>query len=258
MGIKRKIIRIDEEKCNGCGECVTSCAEGAIQVIDGKARLMSETYCDGLGACIGECPVEAITIEEREAEEFNEAAVAARLHSLEDEEKLAGIVSQAMLAADNLSGGHGCPGSMMRMLQPQEAEVAVQDDPAPVPSQLRNWPVQLKLAPVAAPYFAGAQLLISADCVAFANGSFHADYLRGKTVLIGCPKLDDTDFYREKLTQILRHNSIRGIEVLFMEVPCCFGLANLVQQGVVASGKSLPVTYTRIGIGGEEQGSSRQ
>ncbi|MFH1071619.1 MAG: 4Fe-4S binding protein [Candidatus Glassbacteria bacterium] len=254
MGITRKIIRIDEEKCNGCGECVAACAEGAIRIVDGKAKLVSETYCDGLGACLGECPVEAITIEEREAEQFDQTAVETHLQGLEEEKNLGELFRHELPKA---AGGDfkGCPGSMTRLLQPEaeSMEVAVQDDPAPVPSQLRNWPVQLALAPVAAPYFAGAKLLVSADCVAFAHGGFHREYLRGRTVLIACPKLDDTGSYLEKLTRIIHDNHITGIEMLFMEVPCCFGLAGLVREAAAASGKGLPVTCVRIGISGEEQ-----
>jgi len=245
MTIRRKIVKIDEDKCNGCGICVPSCAEGAIQIIGGKARLVSETYCDGLGACLGECPTGAITIEEREAEEFDQASVELNLAALERENE-----GEPALSGN---GFHGCPGSMSRMLTDRESVAENQDDfkPVTVKSRLGNWPVKLKLAPLSAPYFINAKLLISADCVPFAYADFHREFLAGKTALIGCPKLDDSDSYRQKLTKIFMRNRISSIDVLIMEVPCCFGLAGVVEAAVKDSGKEIPVTYTTVGISGE-------
>lgn len=245
MAIKRKIIKIDEDECNGCGLCVPACAEGAIQIIGGKARLVSETFCDGLGDCLGECPTGAITVEEREAEEFDRAAAEEHITGLELEKK-----AEPTLTGQ---GFHACPGSLSRMLQVEDSASENRNDSesAPVQSKLANWPVQLKLAPLSAPYFHGAKLLICADCVPFACEDFHREFLAGKTVLVGCPKLDDSVFYREKLGEIFRQNQISSIDVLIMEVPCCFGLASLVEAAVQDSGKDIPVTFTKIGIRGE-------
>jgi ferredoxin len=254
--IVRNIIKIDEDLCTGCGDCVTSCAEGAIQIVDGKARLISETYCDGLGACIGDCPTGALTIEQREADDFDEAAVEQHLSKIQESERIEEIVTRMMgprpagKPTANPQGG-GCPGSMSRMIERDPEETPSNDDPTPVPSQLGNWPVQLMLAPVSAPYFAEAELLIAADCVPFAHGNFHGEFLQGKTLLIGCPKLDDSGHYMDKLEQIFRNNRIRSVRVLFMEVPCCFGLASLVKQALEASGTEIPLTYTKIGVRGD-------
>ncbi len=228
----RNIIRIDEEKCDGCGQCAEACAEGAIEIVGGKAKLVSETYCDGLGACIGECPQDAITIEEREASEFDQAA------------------AEAHVAAQKASS---CAGSAPRSIARCEL-VDLEGEPgAPtdVPSRLTNWPVQLKLAPVKAPYFDGAHLLIAADCVPFTFADFHERFLRGRTLVIGCPKLDSFDFYRKKLAQIFIQNDIRSLEVVYMEVPCCFGLVHLVHESLKESGKDIPLTFTKVGMKGD-------
>jgi len=228
MTARRKIIRIDEEKCDGCGLCVPSCHEGAIQVIGGKARLVSDVYCDGLGDCLGHCPQEAITIEEREAVAYDEAAV---------QQRLAGRhATDAPAPSDksyrsNTSYESGQP-------------------PAPQP-QLANWPVQIHLVPVRAPHYQNARLLISADCVPFAYPDFHRQLLAGRTLLIGCPKLDEVDAYREKLAEILRHNSIESIDMAFMEVPCCFGLVQIVRAALADAGAAIPVQLVKIGIRGE-------
>jgi Pyruvate/2-oxoacid:ferredoxin oxidoreductase delta subunit len=226
----RNIIRIDEEKCDGCGLCATACAEGAIAILDGKARLVSETYCDGLGACLSECPRGAITIEQRAADAFDAAAVETRLRG------------QRAPAPPPCA----CPGSGARALDPAPAVAS-----APQPSQLRNWPVQIHLVPVRAPYLDGARLTIAADCTPFAYPDFHARFLAGRVVLIGCPKLDDAGAYEEKLTVLFRENAIRDVEVAIMEVPCCGGLARLVTGALAASGKEIPLRLTRVGLRGD-------
>ena len=241
--MKRKIIRIDEEKCNGCGQCVTGCAEGAIQLIDGEARLVSETYCDGLGACIGECPVGALTLEDREAQDYDQAKVDAHL-------ALTGRVPHATAPAFQ-----GCPSSMARSLHqvqtPQGGCPGSTASASAPHSALGNWPVQLSLVPVNAPYLERASLLMAADCTAFAFPDFHRRFMKGKIALIGCPKLDDAGFYREKLASIIKANDIDFIHVIYMEVPCCGGLVRLVQGAVTDSGHKVPVKLTKIGIGGE-------
>lgn len=220
--MNRKIIVIDEEKCNGCGQCVTGCAEGAIALIDGKAKLVSEVYCDGLGACIGECPVGALTLVEKEAPEYDQAAV----------DKHLATIGRAPHAAAS-----ACPGAAPAM--------------APTQSQLGNWPLQLSLMPINAPYLERATLLMAADCTAFAYPDFHRHFVKGKVAIIGCPKLDDAAAYREKLAKIIQANHIEFIHVVYMEVPCCGGLVRLVQQAVTDSGCKVPVKLTKIGIGGE-------
>lgn len=230
--MKRNIVKIDEEKCNGCGLCVPACAEGAIQIIDGKAKLIADNLCDGLGACLGDCPQDAITIEERDAQEFDEQAVAA---------------SQA--AAKAPVHGGGCPSAQAMKLAPPSKTVDAKTDIGP--SQLGNWPVQLKLVPPSAPFLAEADLLLAADCVPFAYPDFHQKFLAGKTLLIGCPKLDDVEAYVEKLTAILIQNNIKRLTVLHMEVPCCNGLLSLARQALAASGKDIPFESAIIGIKGD-------
>ncbi len=227
----RKIIKIDEAKCDGCGECVPACVEGALQIIDGKARLVSEQYCDGLGACLGECPQGAITIEERIAEEFDEAAVERHVA-----EQAADKVSQYPGAAPAGS----CPGM-----------VAPCQEDQPSPSRLCNWPVQLSLVPEQAPYFQGARLLIAGDCVPCACPDFHRRFLTARVLVVGCPKLDDAQFYRQKLAQIFMTNDIRSVDIVHMEVPCCFGLVRLVELALEDSGKHIPVSVTKVGVHGE-------
>jgi NAD-dependent dihydropyrimidine dehydrogenase PreA subunit len=239
----RNVVRIDEDLCDGCGDCVPACEEGAIQVIDGKARLVSDVYCDGLGACLGECPQGAISIEERDADEFDEAAVARHLEGLRADAR-----PPAMEC--------GCPGSAVRDLRPaaREGGGAVEDAG---PSMLRNWPVQIKLVPVRAPYLDGADLLIAADCVAFAYRGFHGRFLAGKTLLVGCPKLDDAELYIEKLAEMFRHNDVRSVEIAIMEVPCCMGLEHIVGRALQASGKSVPVTLSVVGVRGDLEPAGR-
>lgn len=239
---RRKVVKIDEEKCDGCGQCATACAEGAIEIVDGKARLASESYCDGLGACLGECPQDAITIEEREAEEFDEEAVKRHLGE-KGEERPAGAAAP----------GSACPGSVPRVIERCEIQEAAggPGEKAKTPSQLGNWPVQIQLLPARAPYFDGAHLLIAADCVPFAYADFHNRILSNKTLLIGCPKLDNADFYRRKLAQIFIQNDIRSIDVVYMEVPCCFGIVHLVHEALKESGKGIPLKLLKVGIRGD-------
>lgn len=243
----RKIVLIDEEKCNGCGLCVPACAEGAIKIVNGKAVLSADNLCDGLGACLGECPQDAISVIEREADEFDEEAVA---------EHLAKTINVSEAAKPHHHPGHnhreahhgGCPGSRALSFTPPQA---ASEPAAKQPSRLRQWPVQLHLAPVTAPYFQDADLLISADCVPFAYADFHRDFLAGKAVVVGCPKLDDNSFYQEKLTELFRVNNLRSITVLRMEVPCCGGIVMAARQALTASGKDIPFREVTISIGGE-------
>ena len=226
----RRIIKIDQDKCNGCGACAAACHEGAIGMVDGKATLARESYCDGLGDCLPECPTGAISFEEREAPAYDEAAV---------------LASKQKKAQEHAHAS--CPGAQMRQMQRDEtlsAEMA-----GALPSQLRQWPCQIKLLPIQAPYFAGADLLIAADCTAFAYANIHADYMKGKNTLIGCPKLDAVE-YSEKLTAILRQNDIRSVTVLRMEVPCCGGLAMAAKRAVQESGKALPFRVVTVSIDG--------
>lgn len=224
----RKIIQIDEAKCNGCGACAAACHEGAIAMVDGKAQLMRDDYCDGLGDCLPACPTGAISFVVREAAAYDEAAVLAA--KAKKEEKLP----------------CGCPGTAAKAIHRQQEPAAVCGAPA---SQLRQWPVQIKLAPVNAPWFDGADVLVAADCTAYAYGNFHQDFIRGRITLVGCPKLDSVD-YSEKLTEILRNNGIRSITVVRMEVPCCGGIENAVKRALQLSGKSIPCDVVTISTDG--------
>jgi Pyruvate/2-oxoacid:ferredoxin oxidoreductase delta subunit len=242
---KRNVVRIDEDRCNGCGQCVTACAEGAIAIVDGKARLVSDSYCDGLGACLGTCPQDAITVEEREAEPFDEDAVKRHLAAgKEDEEKKKETASAEPLPC-------GCPGTAMRTLH--AAKQARQEHPAPAAgtgSQLSHWPVQLRLVPPSAPFLRGADLLVAADCTAFALADLHRRYLAGRAVLVGCPKLDDLAFYRQKLADVLREAAPRSLTVLRMEVPCCGGIAGAVREARDEVAPDLPLEVHTVAIDG--------
>lgn len=229
----RKIIHIDENKCNGCGACANACHEGAIGIVNGKATLLRDDYCDGMGDCLPECPTGAISFEEREAAAYDEAAVQENKKRRE--------------AATAMQAGSSCPGTRMRMMNPQNGAFAAA--PAQMPSQLRNWPVQMKLAPVTAPYFDGAKLLIAADCTAYAYAGFHQKFMRGAVTLIGCPKLDSID-YSEKLQAILQNNDIQSVIIVRMEVPCCGGLEQAAKKALQASGKFIPWQVVTISIDG--------
>jgi Pyruvate/2-oxoacid:ferredoxin oxidoreductase delta subunit len=240
----RKVVVIDEAKCDGCGDCVTSCAEGAIAVIDGKARLVSEIYCDGLGACLGHCPQGAITIEEREAAAFDEAATQKHLENLRH--------AQAATTLRVSETPHQCPGSMMRSFGRPAATVSTAHAPmGTMPSELQNWPIQLTLVPPMAPYLQGADILLVADCVPFAYADFHRRFLKDKPVIIGCPKLDQMDAYAKKLTEIVRVAKPKSLSVLHMEVPCCSGFTRLAQYALQAAASDIPLIDVTIGIRGE-------
>ena len=224
----RKIIKIDEEKCNGCGACAAACHEGAIEMINGKAKLTREDYCDGLGDCLPACPVDAISFEEREAPAYDEAAV------------------QAAKQKKHTPLLCGCPGTASRAIK---RDVPSATETVPVTSQLSQWPVQIKLVPVNAPYFDGAKLLVAADCTAFAYGNFHNEFIRNHITLIGCPKLDEGD-YADKLTAIIANNDIKSVTVVRMEVPCCGGIENAVKRALQASGKFIPWRVVTVSTDG--------
>ena len=238
--MKRNIIVIDEEKCNGCGVCASACHEGAIQMIDGKARLVSESYCDGLGACLPHCPTGAITMEEREAAAFDETAVAQHMTTK---------TAPAPAPVQHIHGG-GCPGSRLRTFDAPAAPKAEEPAAGERPSALRQWPCQIRLVPVNAPYLQGANLLIAADCTAFANANVHSRWMRNRITLIGCPKLDDVD-YSEKLADIFRQNDIQSLTILRMSVPCCGGIAQAVKRAMADAGVMIPWQIVTIDVNGD-------
>ena len=244
--MKRKIVTIDPKLCNGCGLCISACHEGALKLVDGKAQLVSDSYCDGLGACLPECPTGAIKIVERDADPFDEAAVAAKQAA----EKAATVppAAEAPVAPPPLACG--CPGKMAKAIArpAASADPAAGASAAPA-SALVNWPVQIKLVPVNAPYLKNAALLIAADCSAFAYADIHRRFMANKVTLIGCPKLDEGD-YSEKLTAILQANDIRSVTVIRMEVPCCAGIANATKQALLNSGKMIPWHVVTISTDG--------
>ena len=266
---KRKVIKIDEDKCTGCGLCIPNCPEGAIQIIDQKARLVSDLFCDGLGACIGHCPEGAIHIEAREAEVYDERKVMENivkkgenvikahlshlkehgaieyLRQAEGYLKEKGIkVDFSVKAHAHAHGFSGCPGMKVMDLRKENKRGSR-------PSQLRQWPVQLMLVPTVAPYLNDSYLLIAADCVPFTYASFHEDLLKGKILLVACPKLDNTEIYQEKLKQIFENNTIKSVTYAHMEVPCCFGLTGIINEAIVQSGKKIPFEQVTISIKGE-------
>ncbi len=226
----RRIIKIDEDKCNGCGACAAACHEGAIEMVNGKARLTREDYCDGLGDCLPACPTNAITFEEREAPAYDEEAV-----------------SKAKMQKHDVKLPCGCPGTNIKAFNRKGGTLVAK--PTAVQSQLQQWPCQIKLVPVNAPYFDEANLLIAADCTAYAYGNFHNDFIRNHITLIGCPKLDSVD-YTEKLTAIIKNNNIKSVKVIRMEVPCCGGIEQAVKNALMSSGKFIPwqvITVTTDG-----------
>lgn len=226
----RKIIKIDEEKCNGCGACAAACHEGAIEMINGKAKLTREDYCDGLGDCLPACPTNAITFEEREAPAYNEEAV-----------------MKAKMQKHGATLPCGCPGTQSKSIHREDSSCPTTNISAA--SHLRQWPVQIKLVPVNAPYFNGAKLLIAADCTAYAYGNFHNEFIKNHITLIGCPKLDDGD-YTDKLTQIIASNDIKSVTIVRMEVPCCGGIENAAKEAIRSSGKFLPWNVVTISTDG--------
>jgi len=256
----RKMVKIDEEKCNGCGECVPSCAEGAIQIIDGKAKLLSDNLCDGLGACLGDCPLDAISIEEREAAEFDEAAVNVHLKEIGREEPphhptasaptVGGCPSAAVKSFAAPTGG-GCPSA--RTVNFDKAPDEESADLGSRPSRLAQWPVQLHLVPPTAPFFQGADVVLAADCAPFAYADFQEDLLKGKALAIACPKLDDTSPYIDKLTAMITQSNIRSLTVVHMEVPCCNGLVMMARQAIANSGRDVPFETVCIGIRGDKK-----
>lgn len=234
MKVMRKIIEIDEEKCDGCGLCVPSCAEGSLEVVDGKVRVVSDNLCDGLGACLGECPNDALKIVEREAEEFDEDAVERYLAEKEAEEK--------DKMPERIIGG-GCPSARVMQFSPSTSKA---DDLPPLAegeqaSALSNWPIQIHLVPPTAPFLKGADLLVLADCVPVAFPTVHRDFLKGKAVMMGCPKLDDVQKYIDKFAQVFRVAGIKSITTVVMEVPCCSGLPMIVKKGLEVSGADIPI-----------------
>jgi NAD-dependent dihydropyrimidine dehydrogenase PreA subunit len=232
MKTTRKVVKINEAKCNGCGICVPSCAEGALKIIGGKAKLVSETYCDGLGACLYECPQGAITIEERAAEEFNETT--AKQH----------------LSEEKSGTGHadaGCPSAKARVLNKADNDTGLGHQS----SQLNHWPVQLTLVSTAAPFLKGADVVLAADCTAFAYADFHRDFLKNRALLVACPKLDDFDAHLEKLTEIIAKSGLKSLTVVRMEVPCCSGLTYMAKQAIAAANNPIPFREIVVGVNGE-------
>ena len=275
---KREIIKIDEKKCNGCGLCIPNCPEGALQVIDGKVRLISDLFCDGLGACIGHCPQGAISIEEREAEEYDERKVMENIvkqgknvikahlgHLKEHNQNEYSKQAIDFLKGKNIEvpfnetkgqrehthGFSGCPGSKIMDFREKEKSQKKEKALFKVESELKTWPVQIMLVPPNAPYLNNADLLIAADCVPFAYADFHQDLLKDKILLVGCPKLDDTQIYQEKINQILKQNSLKSITYAHMEVPCCFGLVSIISEAISQSAKDIPFQEVIISIKGE-------
>ncbi len=243
--VRRKIIEIDEDKCNGCGACVTKCAEGALQIIDGKAKVVNDVFCDGLGACIGECPEDALRIVERDAPEFDEHAVSGHLGHAKHLDKKEPIGVEPC----------GCPSHNPMVLTSSRTKTEdkrkkreVEED---LPPELTNWPLQWRLVTPSMPFSKGKGILIAADCVPFAFRDFHGKFLAGKPVIIGCPKLDDAQRYLDKLTDIFKNGTPKTVTLVHMEVPCCHGLQRIVDEAVKRSGKSIPVKTTVIGIKGQ-------
>ena len=238
----RKIIEIDEELCNGCGECVTDCAEGSLEIIDGKAKLVADNLCDGLGACLGSCPTGALKIIEREAEDFDEEAVEAYLAQKK--------------AAAHTPKSSGCPSAQLQTFAPQTvcqtANKPIQMAAGEGTSSLTHWPVQIRLIPPTAPFLKGADLLVAADCCAVSAPNFQLDYLQGKVVMMGCPKFDDTEMYIQRFTEVIANNELNSLTILIMEVPCCSAMNTIIQKAIERSGTSVPVEQITISTQGAE------
>ena len=255
--VTRKIVRIDEEKCDGCGACVPGCAEGALQIIDGKAKLVSEVYCDGLGACLGECPQDAITIEDREAEQFDEEAVEHHLHQQQHPHDVhdtlaCGCPSSTVQQFEDKEEALpcGCPSTTITEFDKCGLSGAV-EPAARAESTLSHWPVQLTLVPPNAPFLQGTNLLLAAHCVPFSYPNFHQDLLKDHALLIACPKLDDFEAHLAKLTNVFKSSDIKSVTVARMEVPCCSGLVHMAQEAIKRSGKNIPFTEVVVGVRGE-------
>lgn len=264
----REIVKIDEDLCDGCGDCVPSCEEGAIQIIDGKAKLVAENLCDGFGNCLGVCPLGAITIEKEEVEDFDEAAVATHMKAINQASPASGQASPAsekvlpapiptplnnIASASAPMQGHGggCPGSAMRSFAPPPETTDNDSTPAGnAVSMLTQWPVQLMLVPPTAPFLKGRQLLLAADCCPFAMPDFHQKYLKGSSLLVACPKLDDLSFYRQKLEAVFKDSGCSGVTVMIMEVPCCGGLNMVAHEAHKAAGSKIPFTEVIVGVQG--------
>ncbi len=257
--IKRKIIEIDEEKCNGCGLCIPACPEGALKIINGKAKLVKETFCDGLGACLGDCPEDALDVVEREVELYDAEGVVKHIkenspdqlekhfrHMSEHEDEIKKITKPEEAAVP-----FACPGSKMHQWA-QKSEPTLADSTHRQKSELRQWPVQLHLLPPRAPFFKDADLMIIADCVAFAYANFQKDFVRDKAIAVGCPKLDDANAYLEKITQIIKTGKPRSVSVVYMEVPCCSGMVHITQQALEQSGRDIPLEKILISIRGDK------
>ncbi|MCP3900593.1 MAG: 4Fe-4S ferredoxin [Desulfobacteraceae bacterium] len=246
MKVMRKIIEIDEDLCDGCGNCVVACAEGAIEIIDGKAKVIADKYCDGLGACIGDCPQDALHIIEREADDFDEEAVEELLKKQKAEREQKESVTSAC----------GCPSTAMKTFPTAQTECECANKPVAQPasnsgSALGHWPVQINLVPAEAPFLKGADLLIAADCVPVAYPNFHANLLKGRAVMIGCPKFDNAEAYVEKLAQIFKTSGIKCITSAIMEVPCCSAMSVIIKKALELSGNDIPVTEVVVGVRGE-------
>ncbi len=251
VGTIRKMIQVDEEKCDGCGACIPACPEGALQIVEGKARVVRESYCDGLGACLGDCPNGALQVLELEAEAYDEAGVIDHLRQTAPD-LLPRHLAHLQAHAAELSRSAAAPPAACPSVQIHFWDVAAVPAPRPSrqPSELRQWPVQLHLLPVRAPFFQDAGLTLIADCVPFAYPDLHAGFIKGTAIAVGCPKLDDAGANVEKLTQILQQNDIRRLKVVYMEVPCCRGLVWIAQQALERSGKDIPFESVMIEIGG--------
>jgi Pyruvate/2-oxoacid:ferredoxin oxidoreductase delta subunit len=243
MKVKRKIIQIEEDKCDGCGQCVPSCAEGAIQIVAGKARLAAEKYCDGLGACLGECPNDALHVIEREADDFDEKAVEEHLQK-----------SPPPPAPTAPTMACGCPSSQIQDFSRPFKSCEEANQPASYLSNvsaLSQWPVQIKLVPATAPFLKGADLLVAADCTPFAYPDFHRDFLQGKVLMVGCPKFDDSEAYIQKFTDVFKMSGVKSVTVLTMEVPCCQGLPVIVKRGMAAANADIPMSHVVVSLRGE-------